>query len=98
MSKTEQSIIVTMGEPAGIGAEITLGAWLRHRSRPGRYRRHRRTQMGGRHAYMHSIMMAPHGTANGLLGLGALINVVRRCRPTTSLLSIPARPILGGMT
>ena len=27
------------------------------------------------HAYMHSIMMAPHGTANGLLGLGALINV-----------------------
>ena len=24
---------------------------------------------------MHSIMMAPHGTANGLLGLGALINV-----------------------
>ena len=27
------------------------------------------------HAYMHSILMAPHGTANGLLGLGALINV-----------------------
>lgn len=27
------------------------------------------------HAYMHAIMMAPHGTANGLLGLGALINV-----------------------
>lgn len=27
------------------------------------------------HAYMHSIVMAPHGTANGLLGLGALINV-----------------------
>ena len=27
------------------------------------------------HAYMHSIMMAPHGTANGLLGLGALVNV-----------------------
>jgi L-alanine-DL-glutamate epimerase-like enolase superfamily enzyme len=27
------------------------------------------------HAYMHSIMMAPHGVANGLLGLGALINV-----------------------
>jgi L-alanine-DL-glutamate epimerase-like enolase superfamily enzyme len=27
------------------------------------------------HAHMHSIMMAPHGTANGLLGLGALINV-----------------------
>ncbi|MDQ0563700.1 L-alanine-DL-glutamate epimerase-like enolase superfamily enzyme [Rhizobium mesoamericanum] len=27
------------------------------------------------HAYMHSIGMAPHGTANGLLGLGALINV-----------------------
>jgi L-alanine-DL-glutamate epimerase-like enolase superfamily enzyme len=27
------------------------------------------------HAYLHSIMMAPHGTANGLLGLGALINV-----------------------
>ena len=27
------------------------------------------------HAYMHSIMMAPHGTANGILGLGALINV-----------------------
>jgi L-alanine-DL-glutamate epimerase-like enolase superfamily enzyme len=27
------------------------------------------------HAYMHSVMMAPHGTANGLLGLGALINV-----------------------
>ncbi|WP_417309267.1 mandelate racemase/muconate lactonizing enzyme family protein [Devosia sp.] len=27
------------------------------------------------HAYMHQIMMAPHGTANGLLGLGALINV-----------------------
>jgi L-alanine-DL-glutamate epimerase-like enolase superfamily enzyme len=27
------------------------------------------------HAYMHNIMMAPHGTANGLLGLGALINV-----------------------
>ena len=27
------------------------------------------------HAYMHSIMMAPHGTANGVLGLGALINV-----------------------
>ena len=24
---------------------------------------------------MHSILMAPHGTANGLLGLGALINV-----------------------
>jgi L-alanine-DL-glutamate epimerase-like enolase superfamily enzyme len=24
---------------------------------------------------MHSIMMAPHGTANGLLGLGALITV-----------------------
>jgi L-alanine-DL-glutamate epimerase-like enolase superfamily enzyme len=24
---------------------------------------------------MHSIMMTPHGTANGLLGLGALINV-----------------------
>jgi L-alanine-DL-glutamate epimerase-like enolase superfamily enzyme len=24
---------------------------------------------------MHSIMMAPHGTANGLLGLGALINI-----------------------
>ncbi|MDP5350574.1 MAG: hypothetical protein NWQ32_19635, partial [Paracoccaceae bacterium] len=23
------------------------------------------------HAYMHSILMAPHGTANGLLGLGA---------------------------
>jgi L-alanine-DL-glutamate epimerase-like enolase superfamily enzyme len=27
------------------------------------------------HAYLHSIMMAPHGVANGLLGLGALINV-----------------------
>jgi L-alanine-DL-glutamate epimerase-like enolase superfamily enzyme len=27
------------------------------------------------HAHMHSILMAPHGTANGLLGLGALINV-----------------------
>ncbi len=27
------------------------------------------------HAQLHSIMMAPHGTANGLLGLGALINV-----------------------
>jgi L-alanine-DL-glutamate epimerase-like enolase superfamily enzyme len=27
------------------------------------------------HAYMHNIMMAPHGTANGLLGLGALINM-----------------------
>ncbi|MGO8048522.1 enolase C-terminal domain-like protein, partial [Rhizobium johnstonii] len=27
------------------------------------------------HAYMHSILMAPHGTANGLLWLGALINV-----------------------
>jgi L-alanine-DL-glutamate epimerase-like enolase superfamily enzyme len=27
------------------------------------------------HAYMHSILMAPHGTANGLLGLGALITV-----------------------
>ncbi|NTA83825.1 MULTISPECIES: mandelate racemase/muconate lactonizing enzyme family protein [Rhizobium/Agrobacterium group] len=27
------------------------------------------------HAYMHQILMAPHGTANGLLGLGALINV-----------------------
>jgi L-alanine-DL-glutamate epimerase-like enolase superfamily enzyme len=27
------------------------------------------------HAHLHSIMMAPHGTANGLLGLGALINV-----------------------
>ena len=27
------------------------------------------------HAYIHSILMAPHGTANGLLGLGALINV-----------------------
>jgi L-alanine-DL-glutamate epimerase-like enolase superfamily enzyme len=27
------------------------------------------------HAHMHSITMAPHGTANGLLGLGALINV-----------------------
>ncbi|WDR04504.1 mandelate racemase/muconate lactonizing enzyme family protein [Devosia rhodophyticola] len=26
-------------------------------------------------AQMHSILMAPHGTANGLLGLGALINV-----------------------
>ena len=26
------------------------------------------------HAYMHSILMAPHGTANGLLGLGALIS------------------------
>jgi 4-hydroxythreonine-4-phosphate dehydrogenase len=31
MSKTAQSIVVTMGEPAGIGAEITLGAWLRLR-------------------------------------------------------------------
>lgn len=27
------------------------------------------------HAHMHSILMAPHGTANGLLGLGALVNV-----------------------
>ncbi|ARM15259.1 MULTISPECIES: mandelate racemase/muconate lactonizing enzyme family protein [Rhizobium] len=27
------------------------------------------------HAYMHSILMAPHGVANGVLGLGALINV-----------------------
>jgi L-alanine-DL-glutamate epimerase-like enolase superfamily enzyme len=27
------------------------------------------------HAYMHQILMAPHGTCNGLLGLGALINV-----------------------
>ncbi len=26
-------------------------------------------------AHMHSILMAPHGTANGLLGLGALVNV-----------------------
>ena len=31
MSKAAQSIVVTMGEPAGIGAEITLGAWLRLR-------------------------------------------------------------------
>jgi L-alanine-DL-glutamate epimerase-like enolase superfamily enzyme len=42
------------------------------------------------HAYMHSIMMAPHGTANGLLGLGALINVCATCRPTTSPSSIRA--------
>jgi L-alanine-DL-glutamate epimerase-like enolase superfamily enzyme len=27
------------------------------------------------HAQLHSILMAPHGTANGLLGLGALVNV-----------------------
>lgn len=27
------------------------------------------------HAHMHSILMAPHGTANGLLGLGALVNL-----------------------
>lgn len=27
------------------------------------------------HAHLHSILMAPHGTANGLLGLGALVNV-----------------------
>jgi L-alanine-DL-glutamate epimerase-like enolase superfamily enzyme len=26
-------------------------------------------------AYLHQIVMAPHGTANGVLGLGALINV-----------------------
>ena len=26
------------------------------------------------HAYMHSILIAPHGTANGLLGLGALLD------------------------
>jgi len=31
MTKSAQSIVVTMGEPAGIGAEITLGAWLRLR-------------------------------------------------------------------
>src|SRR3954454_8815553 len=30
---------------------------------------------GPEHAYMHSILMALHGTANGLLGLGALINM-----------------------
>ena len=27
MSKTAKSIVVTMGEAAGIGAEITLGAY-----------------------------------------------------------------------
>ncbi len=27
------------------------------------------------HAHMHSILFAPHGTANGLLGLGALVNL-----------------------
>jgi 4-hydroxy-L-threonine phosphate dehydrogenase PdxA len=31
MNKAAQSIVVTVGEPAGIGAEITLGAWLRLR-------------------------------------------------------------------
>ncbi|MBL8580443.1 MAG: 4-hydroxythreonine-4-phosphate dehydrogenase PdxA [Mesorhizobium sp.] len=31
MSEAKQSIVVTMGEPAGIGAEIALGAWLRLR-------------------------------------------------------------------
>jgi L-alanine-DL-glutamate epimerase-like enolase superfamily enzyme len=27
------------------------------------------------HAHLHGILMAPHGTGNGLLGLGALIQV-----------------------
>jgi 4-hydroxythreonine-4-phosphate dehydrogenase len=31
MIEATQSIVVSMGEPAGIGAEITLGAWLRLR-------------------------------------------------------------------
>ena len=50
------------------------------------------------HAYMHSIMMAPHGTANGLLGLGALINVVRHPAGQLHCLRIPhsVRSVVGG--
>lgn len=42
------------------------------------------------HAHMHSILMAPHGTANGLLGLGALVNVAATLPPNYIAFEYPS--------